>query len=351
CFTPTTLFTRFPVALSIIFTIFVVYVLLAAVIGIIQGRLMSPLSRTSIILLTIGLVIAVLFSAINIYTFQRGVQLLNLDYHVVGILVFLLLNMLALTLGFAHTEEQLHEVRRSEEEIKKTNEMLERLNRARIQFIEKISHEMKTPLAVMGSSAGRTLSQIRRNTVDEETEKNLDAIQHESIRLGRLVEQLMALSLEEERQLTRTWTDAMTLMRKAADFCTPICEGSGNHVAILGQSDLIPIMVDEDSFLQVFIIIANANKHTQNDSILLSAELNDRQDMVVFQVSDNGSGIEPEFLDSIWKPGVSGDGGTGLGLSICKEIIEEHRGEITAQSEIGASTLIRFTLPVQRAEE
>ncbi|MGL6201571.1 MAG: sensor histidine kinase [Lachnospiraceae bacterium] len=269
----------------------------------------------------------------------------------IGMMFFAFCYALVLSLEMAETNQRLDKISISETELRETNEMLMRLDRTKAAFLGNISHEMKTPLAVMSIGAGRTLRQIKRNAVNEETEKNLDTIQQEAVRLGRLVEQLIAISFEKERRLTLTRTDAMTLMQKAADFSKPICEGMGNDISVRVQPEVIALTVNADSLLQVFInLIANANKHTKNDTIQLSAERNDQQDLVVFRVSDQGEGIDQGFLDSIWKPGVSGDGGTGLGLSICKEIIEEHGGEITVSSENGGGTSICFTLPAQREE-
>ena len=70
-----------------------------------------------------------------------------------------------------------------------------------------------------------------------------------------------------------------------------------------------------------------------------------------FCVSDNGIGMNPEFTTQIFKPfkqlnSKNSYEGTGLGLSICKRIVEDHGGEILAESELGKGTKFTFTIPM-----
>jgi two-component system, chemotaxis family, sensor kinase Cph1 len=75
---------------------------------------------------------------------------------------------------------------------------------------------------------------------------------------------------------------------------------------------------------------------------------------VCFAVRDTGPGIEPEHLphvfDRFWKVRERNRGGTGLGLAIAKGIVEAHGGRIWAESEPGAGSTFRFTIPAEPAE-
>ena len=259
-------------------------------------------------------------------------------------LIVAFIGAISLTIGFARTERQLDLARQNEREMEETNRLLEHLNRVKSDFLGNISHEMRTPLTIMGGSAGVTLRQIKENAVDAETLQNLDAIQQEALRLGHLVEQLKAVSLEKERQLTLTKTDTETILKRAAAFCEPICRKNGNSITIEAGPESIPLRVNADNIFQVlFNLITNANNHTQNGRIVLSAAAEEKA--VRFEVRDDGGGIDPALLDSVFERGVSGDGGTGLGLAICKELVEEHSGGINIQSGVGEGTTVRFTLP------
>lgn len=343
---PTTVFTRYPVELSLACISFVGYLLLTVLWRFLRGTLSSALSRPERRLLLIGLMIFAALSAADIFAHQRALLLFGLPYQAVGMTVFLFVNMLALVMGFSRTEQELSAVRESEREIRETNRMLERLNRAKTDFLGNISHEMKTPLAVISNCAGTTLIQLHKNSMDENTERNLDDIQQEAVRLGRLVEQLMAVAVEKERQLTLTDTHAGTLLERAAAFCEPICWGHRNQITVECRPARIPLRVNTDAIFQVLLnLITNANRQAHNQVIAVLARVDREHDCAVFEVTDSGKGIPPDLLPHVFERGVSGNGGTGLGLAICKEIVQEHGGSMTIQSGSGGTTVC-FTLPV-----
>lgn len=243
--------------------------------------------------------------------------------------------------------QRLDEVSRNEHEIRETNRMLERLNRAKTDFLGNISHEMKTPLAVISNCAGITRRQLRQNVHTKETEQNLDDMQHEAVRLGKLVEQLLAVSMEKERQQTLDDTTAALLLCKAADFCAPICRGRENKIELEMERGNIPLRVNTDGIFQVLVnLITNANRQIKNGRIILSVKVNEDKHLAVFAVKDNGSGIPPELLERVFQRGVSGDGSSGLGLSICEEIVWEHNGRMGIESSSNG-TSVHFTLPCE----
>jgi signal transduction histidine kinase len=342
---PTTVFTRYPVELSLSYAGFVGYMLLMVLWRSLKGTLSSALSKPEQGLLLLGLIIFAVLSAADIFAHQWSLLLFGLAYQAVGMIVFLFINMLALVMSFSRTEQELDFVRERKQEIQETNRMLERLNRAKTDFLGNISHEMKTPLAVISNCAGVTLMQLRKNSFDENTERNLDDIQHEAVRLGRLVEQLMVVAMEKERQLTLSGTNAETLLRRAAAFCDPICRGHHNQITVECLPAHIPLRVNTDGTFQVLLnLITNANKQLEGGVIALSAEYDVQKNSTVFQVTDNGNGISPALLEHVFERGISDSGGTGLGLAICKEIVQEHGGRMEIESSRSGTT-VRFTLP------
>lgn len=340
---PTTVFTRYPVELSLTYIGFVAYMLLLVLWHSLRGTLTFALSRPERRLLLLGLLLFAVLSAVDIFAHQRALLLFGLSYQAVGMVVFLFINMLALVMSFSRTEQELFTVRKSQREIQETNRMLERLNRAKTDFLGNISHEMKTPLTVISSYAGLTLSQLRKNSVDDQTEENLDRVQQEAVRLGELVEQLMKVALEKERQLTLTDTDAGVLLRRAADYCQPLCRGHRNQITVECHPDHIPLRVNIDEIFQVLLnLITNANRQMRGGVIALSATQDGQNSHMEFQIADSGKGIPSELLEHVFERGVSGNGGTGLGLAICKEIVQEHGGGMEIESNGG--TTVRFTL-------
>ncbi|HYE83779.1 MAG TPA: ATP-binding protein [Clostridia bacterium] len=301
------------------------------------------------VLILIGGFVFILLSAMDVQIHRSGGFSLALGLSQVGMIVLIFTNMIALALQFSRTEAELDKARRSELEMKETNQLLDRMSRLKSDFLANVSHEMRTPLTVMASYAGLTSMQLRRNAIDDKTLDNLETVKREAIRLAGLVEQLKEVAMEKERQNTLTEVEAATLLKQAADFCEPICRKNKNRISVCGENMKFFLHVNEESIFQTLVnLIINANRHTKKGTICLNAEQYGTDlhgNFVKLTVSDNGDGIAPELLPRLFQRGVSGDGSSGLGLVICKEIVEEHGGEIWIESEWGKGTIICFTLP------
>ena len=343
--TPTAYFTRYTAWLVGGYAVFVSCLLLAVLITALGQKLTSPLSDAEQILFLFGLVIYASFSVFGIYGHQNSLSLWGLDYPQVGMIVFLFLNMLALVLGFARTERELDEARRSEREMEETNRMLERLDKLRSDFLANISHEIKTPLTVADGFAQYTLAQIENGSVGEDTKENLRLISKESVRLAELAEGLLRVSAD--MAWDRRLTSVEEVIKRAAATCRPILAKNNNRLNLRIEDGLPPVRVNENMIHQVMLNLAvNANNHTQGGTVTFSGAV--REGAAAFTVSDNGRGINPKLLSEAFKRQVSGGGGTGLGLAICKEIIDLHNGWITIVSTPGAGTTVTFTLPLEK---
>lgn len=97
--------------------------------------------------------------------------------------------------------------------------------------------------------------------------------------------------------------------------------------------------------LQIFInLVVNANRHTKNGVITLSASDKESREYVVFRVADTGTGISEDILSHIFEKGYSGDGGSGLGLAICLEAVEAHGGTLKVERTGPEGTVFSFTV-------
>jgi hypothetical protein len=102
-------------------------------------------------------------------------------------------------------------------------------------------------------------------------------------------------------------------------------------------------------------LVTNAVKFSPKDSqITLSAKL--ALDKIIVSVQDQGRGIPPEMIDSIFEKyqqvtasDAKVKGGSGLGLSICREIVALHGGKIWVESQVGRGSEFCFSLPISRA--
>lgn len=298
--------------------------------------------RTEYLLIAIGLLLLVATGITDALLYRR-----TIDYNLsqVGMMGFIFLNMIALTLQMRRAQEELEVANEREEQMVQTNLALSDLYRMRSDFMRDISHELRTPLTVMGSYAGLTRKQIQMDAVNERTCENLEAIEHEAVRLGRMVEQMKDMDSDKERHLTRIHGDIVPVLEQAAIFCEPVCARHDNHVKVEAPNS--PLIADyvSDGVLQVlYNLIANANRHCHGSVIAVRA-WRDTDDSVSVSVVDHGSGMTPELVEHAFESGMSGDAGSGLGLALCRQIIEDDGGTIRLESTIGVGTTVTFTLP------
>lgn len=264
----------------------------------------------------------------------------------IGLIILIFADSLALGLSFTQTEKALLSAKRSEVETQEINKLLTHLNSVKSNFLADISHEMRTPLTVMSSYAGLSQMELKRGLTNQDTETHLEIIQREAVRLGRLVEQIKEISFERGHQQGLFETTLKPLLERAANFCAPICQKNGNSIAVSVIPELLSARINSDGIFQILInLIANANRHTRNDSISLTAQAGGGA--AILCVCDHGDGIAPDRLPYIFERGVSGDGSSGLGLAICREIVEDHGGSINVESEREKGTRITITLPAE----
>ena len=101
-------------------------------------------------------------------------------------------------------------------------------------------------------------------------------------------------------------------------------------------------------------LIGNAANHSPTGSTI-SVQVRDADDETLVSVRDEGRGIAPDKLETIFEPFVKVDGGetkergAGLGLFLCRTIVSQHGGRIWAESARGRGTVVSFTIPKQRS--
>ena len=139
-------------------------------------------------------------------------------------------------------------------------------------------------------------------------------------------------------------------MESTRAICTPMCLKNSNRVDTHNENS-VAVYGSWEMLLQVFInLVVNANRHTQNGVITISASDQECREYVVFRVEDSGSGIDDKILPHIFEKGYSGDGGSGLGLAICREAVEAHGGNLKVECTGPEGTVFAFTVLKREAE-
>jgi signal transduction histidine kinase len=235
---------------------------------------------------------------------------------------------------------------------------LEDLDAQRRSFVANISHDLRTPIAII---RGHLDAQLRPEPEDGARiapEESFRAIDHEVATLTSLIDDLFTLSRLEEAALPIELApvDLVELVEDAVRGIRPYALHQARvSVNALVPLDLPPVLGDETRITQIVNnLMHNAIRHTPAGGlVIVAAEFIPNAGVVELAVRDTGVGIAPEDLPRIFDRFYRGDstrspGGTGLGLSIVKQLVEGQRGSVAVESELGEGTSISFRLPVAR---
>jgi len=282
--------------------------------------------------------------------FDSDVQYLWLG----GIIVLLVCLVLVLALLIMllnrsrRTERLALEAKIREQTLLADNEMLDRLNRTKLEFFQNLNHDLKTPLTVISTSVLNAADMLDFEIDREEMRECLGNAQHEIMRMARMVESAMKYSSLHDNRHDMGPVDIAQLLHEGAETYRALLERYGNDLVLDVPMTLPGVFGNADILLHVMSnLLSNANRHTRNGEVLIDARCvasSTRPDVLV-TVRDNGDGVKAELLPYVFNRGVS-DGGTGLGLSICKTAIEAHGGAIGIESERGKGTAVWFTIPI-----
>lgn len=227
---------------------------------------------------------------------------------------------------------------------------LEQSEQSRRQWVADISHELRTPIAILQGEIEALQDGIRRP--NEETIKSLH---HEVLRLGRLVDDLYQLSLSDVGALTyrKTDLDLVELLMETMAVYKPqyVAKDIRIETDISGK-DEATVFGDQERLCQLFSnLLDNSLKYTDAGGSVRIA-LQQHENSVTVDFADSAPGVPRSELgrlfDRLYRVESSRNrstGGAGLGLAICRNIVEAHGGEITAQPSTMGGLLIRIELP------
>jgi heavy metal sensor kinase len=233
------------------------------------------------------------------------------------------------------------------------NDMLEKIQRVFLsqkQFIQDVSHELRTPLTIMRGELEVALKRLRS---PEEYSSILTSSLEETNRIGRLLENLLALARFDSSSatLTRDPSEISVIMRDILDDMEILAHQKGIEVEFISQDDII-ISIDRDKIIRAFInILENAIKYTPENG-KISVEILQENACAIITITDTGIGIPehdlPHIFDRFYQVDKSrSSAGFGLGLSIARSIIEAHGGSITVESYQHKGTTFLISLPMR----
>ncbi|MCM3126526.1 ATP-binding protein [Paenibacillus provencensis] len=233
------------------------------------------------------------------------------------------------------------------------------LEKMRSDFIANISHEIRTPLSMIQGYSEALLDGMAASP--KESEELLQVIHDESLRMGRLVKDLLDLARMEagHTDINLRRVDLNQMLDRVYRKFSVAAKEQGLILEYAHQDEsLVLEAADEDKLEQVFTnLLDNAFRHTPSDKRIQIIAKQINASFIEIRIKDEGKGIPRDDLPFIFERFYKADKarvrdvgrGTGLGLAIVKHIVDAHQGTIEVDSIPGQGTEFRLIFPVQAA--
>jgi len=238
--------------------------------------------------------------------------------------------------------------RRARQELEASNRKLLELDRLKSEFFANVSHELRTPLT-LSLGAFKTLLKLSPGL---ESQQLIQSGMRNTSRLLFLINELLDLAKYDSgrAELRKRSIDLAMLIRSvAANFES----SQKSRVHLKGMSQSIAAEVDPGQMKKVlYNLLSNAFKFSDPDEGQVWIRLGSKEDVVELEIEDNGIGIPRDQLDRIFDRFTQVEGsatrryeGSGIGLALVKEIVTQHGGRITVESESGHGSVFTIVLP------
>jgi two-component system NtrC family sensor kinase len=253
-----------------------------------------------------------------------------------------------------HAEAAAAELRQAKAELEKTNEELTRSNDELRQFAFVASHDLQEPLRSVTSFCN-LLKEEYQGRLDDEADNYIERIVQGAKRMKSLVVALLSYSrVTRDEQPPLGEVDMQEVARETIANLQSAVEESKAEISLGDLPTVLGMRVQLSQLLQNLLSNAVLYRSETPPRIRIDAVPLDRRggsaNRWLFSVEDNGIGIAAEYhqqIFEIFRRLHSRDKypGTGIGLAVCKKIVERHGGRIWVESQPGAGTVFKFTLP------
>ncbi|GAA0445587.1 MAG: ATP-binding protein [Bacillota bacterium] len=229
-----------------------------------------------------------------------------------------------------------------------------RMDKLREDFIANVSHELRTPISMLQGYSEAIVDDIAESK--EEKNELAQIIHEESLRMGRLVNELLDLARMEAGHihLNLETVEVEKYVERILKKFNGLALDNQITLSLDKQLSEAYVQIDPDRIEQVFTnLIDNAIRHTSEQGFVKVKVSNDEHGLQV-EIEDSGSGIPEEDLPFVFERFYKADKsrtrdkkkkGTGLGLAIAKNIIDAHNGIINVNSKINQGTAFSFKIP------
>lgn len=246
-----------------------------------------------------------------------------------------------------------------EREIIKAKDAAENTAKIQSDFICNISHELRTPIAVIMSS-NQLLDYKIKNCMPIEDNSNVKIIQQNCYRLLRLVNNVIDVARVDSgfMNLRLANVEIISLLENLVLSIIPYAKNRNIEVVFDTDDEEIYMSVDPDKIERIVLnLLSNAIKFSKENGVI-HANVTRQKDTLFFSIEDNGVGIDSENLQKIFNKFsqvedtmIRKNEGSGIGLSLVKSFVNLHGGSIYVDSELGIGSTFVIELPIKLLDD
>ena len=222
--------------------------------------------------------------------------------------------------------------------------------KAKQEFFANASHELKTPLTAI---AGYSEILSMNKPTEKQITKCSTEIQMNAIKMKTLIDEMLQLSKmdSQTREIEKEEFSLKTLCEETIDELRVIAKKHDIEISITGDCQVYGNY--KEMMMLVKNLVSNAIKYNKEKGHV-KITIKDKGDSVILSVKDNGIGIAKENQEKVFerfyrvdeaRVSVGDESSTGLGLAIVKQVVQDHKGTIEIESDLGKGTEFIITMP------
>jgi signal transduction histidine kinase len=263
----------------------------------------------------------------------------------------------------AALKHKTQELQVAVQQLKTSEHKLRRLNQLKDRFFSIISHDLRTPLATLDSFLNILLN-FSGQMKPEQMQKLANHTQLSVRNLQTLLENLLQWSSAQSAfghtlRFVPEVQPLAVLVQRNVTLLQDTADAKEVHWQVTVPP---PLQVFADTNMLDFVIrnlLHNAIKFSERGGMVKVEAVAGPEGMVTLAVTDEGTGIAPEVLATLFNPeqpafttkGTANEKGTGLGLLLCRQFVERHNGHLEVESEPGKGSRFWFTVPAAKPEQ
>ena len=267
-------------------------------------------------------------------------------------LIVLVLNTIRINKKIRRKNRQLfqtnQQVEQQKEELAEANRRIQEATAIKLQFFTNVSHEIKTPLTLILGPLNKMNQVVEKNSPLYD---DVQIMRKNAERLKRVIEQLLDFRKVENNKMNMKvrQVELVSFVREIKSYFHNLARSKRIQYELQADMDRVELWVDTDKMEKILVnLLSNAFKFTpEGGRICIHLQEDDQQ--VRMSVEDNGIGIPPENIASVFDKFFTGDQnyvqGTGIGLHLTKEFVQMHKGTVTVTSTPHEQTIFTVTIP------